>query len=606
MSRRPSTLWSSSSTTVLKSDFSASKRFVPFLSLLGLLVLLTLLTLFFSRQILADATAARSSDGALVALVLVLPLTLSGAVVYQAWQLWRDYRRGKPGTKLKVRISLFFLLTALLASLPQAGLSLSFINTAMRTWSNQNWGDALEGGLQTALDYHFERIQNLRDTVESSAIPEVVRQALASKEPEALGRLLAEANLRADGFQVFDRSGHLLVQSGRPEAFLASGSNLPDQDGTLPKQTKDGQTVVRQVRYLELRDRSLAVVASMILPPGFEATSNKLTEAIDNYNQLKRSTDSYRSMFFIFYVLLSLPILLIALLISFTQSDDLIRPLINLDAATRRIASGDFSTRLLGPEQSELAFLTESFNAMTAELAASRSKLLQTEKVTAWQEIARRLAHELRNPLTPIRLSAERILRRSQTDPATLTEIVEPAVGAILTEVVRLDAMLKEFAGFARLPAPQKTTVRLRPVVEELLTTYQAAHPGLRVGYAGVSATAEVIADPAQMEQVFTNLFKNAVEAMGGTGLLTVVTNLVKKGSSSYCRVQIHDTGPGISPELRDRIFLPYVTSKAEGTGLGLAIVERILFDHQGRVWFESEPGFGTTFFLDIPTEERA
>jgi len=591
----------------LKSDLSTSKRLVPFLSLLGLLVLLTVLTLFLSRQILLDATTVpRSPDGALVALVLVLPLTLAGAVAYQAWQLWRDHRLGRPGTRLKIRISLFFLLTALLASLPQATLSLSFIDTAMKTWSNQKWGAALEGGLQTALDYHFQSIQNLRDTAESSYLPEVARKALASPDPSALGRYLSEANLRADGVQIFDPQGYLLARSGRADAFIASGSNLPDQDGTLPKQTQGAQTVLRQLRHIDLKEGSLAVVVSMVLPPGFESTSRQLTEALDNYNQLKRSTDSYRSLFFVFYFLLALPIILIALLISFTQSDDLIRPLINLELATRRIAAGDYSTRLLGAEQSELAFLSESFNAMTSELATSRAKLLQTEKITAWQEIARRLAHELRNPLTPIRLSAERILRRSQTDPATLVEIVEPAVGAILTEVVRLDAMLKEFAGFARLPAPQKTTVVLKPLVEELLATYQAAHPGLRVQADGLSPDIRVVADPAQMEQVFANLFKNSVEAMGGSGLLTVVTNLVKKGSTFYCRVQIHDTGPGIAADLRDRVFMPYVTSKPEGTGLGLAIVERILFDHQGRVWFESQPGFGTTFFLDLPTEDPA
>jgi nitrogen fixation/metabolism regulation signal transduction histidine kinase len=590
----------------LKSDLSASKRFVPFLSLLGLLILLTTLTLFFSRQILADATETpRLPGGALVALVLVLPMTLAGAVGYQAWQLFRDRRQGKPGTALKLRISLFFLLTTLLASLPQAALSLSFIDTALKTWSNQRWGEALEGGLQTALDYHYERIQNLRDTAESPYLFEVVRKALATKDPLALGRYLAEANLRADGVQVFDITRTEVLRSGRAEAFLKKGTPLPDEDGTLPKQTAGTSMVLRQLRHVELKSGTYSVVVSIILPPGFEAASAKLTEALDNYNQLKRSTDGYRTLFFLFYFLLALPILLIALLISFTQSDDLVRPLINLESATRRIAAGDYSTRLLGPDRSELAFLAESFNAMTSELAASRAKLLQTEKITAWQEIARRLAHELRNPLTPIRLSAERILRRSQTDPAHLVEIVEPAVGAILTEVVRLDALLKEFAGFARLPAPQKTAVELRPLVEELLATYQAAHPGLQASCEGLPPSVRVLADPAQVEQVFANLFKNAVEAMGGTGRLTVVANLVKKGTASYCRVQIHDTGPGIPPELRDRVFQPYVTSKADGTGLGLAIVERILFDHQGRVWFESQPGFGTTFFLDLPTEER-
>ena len=590
----------------MKSDLSASKRFAPFLSLLGLLVLLTALTLFFSRQVLADATTfSRSPDGAILALVLVLPLTLAGAVGYQIFRLWQDHRLGRPGTSLKIRISLFFLLTSLLASLPQGALSLSFIDTAMKTWGNQQWGRALEGGLQTALDYHFERIQNLRDTAESTDIPVVILKALASKDPLAMGRLLAEAKLRADAIEVYDEKGAVLLAFGQPEVRLGKGANLPDEDGTLPKSTDGSSTVLRQLRHVPLPSQTLSVVVSVVLPPGFDDTSRQLTEALDNYNQLKRSNDSYRSFFFIFYLLLALPILLIALLMSFTQSDDLVRPLINLESATRRIAAGDFSTRLLGPERSELAFLAQSFNAMTAELAASRAKLLQTEKITAWQEIARRLAHELRNPLTPIRLSAERILRRSQTDPEHLVEIVEPAVGAILTEVVRLDALLKEFAGFARLPAPQKTIVSLKPLVEDLLATYRAAHPDLQATAEGLAADVKVIADPAQMEQVFANLFKNSVEAMGGSGRLTVVANLVKKGAASYCRIQIHDTGPGIPPDLRERVFQPYVTTKTEGTGLGLAIVERILFDHQGRVWFESQPGFGTTFFLDLPTEER-
>jgi two-component system nitrogen regulation sensor histidine kinase NtrY len=591
----------------LKSDLSASKRFAPFLSLLGLLLLLTAVTIFFSRQILADATVGlRTPPGAFIALVLVLPLTLAGAVGYQVWRLVRDHRRDRPGTALKIRISLFFLLTTLLATLPQAALSLSFIDTAMKTWGNQRWGDALEGGLRTALDYHYERIQNLRDTAESARLPSVVRQALASPSPQSFLRALQDANLRSDAVQIFDAQGSILAQTGRLEAFLPSGKDLPDVEGTLPKQTLGDSTVLRQLRHVDLSPThggTVSVVVAVVLPPGFEATSQHLTEALDTYNQLKRSSESYRTLFFVFYFLLALPILLIALLMSFTQSDDLIRPLINLESATRRIATGDFSTRLLSPDRGELAFLADSFNAMTTELAASRAKLLQTEKVTAWQEIARRLAHELRNPLTPIRLSAERILRRNATDPEHLADIVEPSMNAILTEVVRLDTLLKEFAGFARLPAPQKTAVALRPLVDDLLATYRAVHPDLEVSTEGLSPDVRVMADQSQMEQLFTNLFKNAVEAMGGRGTLTLVSNLVKKGGVSYSRVQIHDTGPGISPEIRDKVFHPYVTTKADGTGLGLAIVERILFDHHGRVWFESQSGVGTTFFVELPKE---
>jgi len=164
-----------------------------------------------------------------------------------------------------------------------------------------------------------------------------------------------------------------------------------------------------------------------------------------------------------------------------------------------------------------------------------------------------------------------------------------------------LDTLLKEFAGFARLPAPQKSVVELKPLVVGILNSYAASHAQLTVNHEGLLAGLHISADARQIEQVFTNLTKNAVDAMNGVGTITVAANLVKKGGIPYCRVQFHDDGPGIPAELKERIFHPYVTSKTDGTGLGLAIVERILFDHQGRIWFESQPGFGTRFFLDLP-----
>ncbi len=598
----PSRRWSSSSTTVLKSDFSTSKRLAPFLSLLGLLVLFVAFTLFLSRQILADVADVRHQfDAVLIPIILVLPLTLLGAVGYQVWILFRDRRQNKPGTRLKVRISLFFALTALLASVPQTVLSLSFIDTAMKTWVNQDWGSALQDGLDTSLAYHSSRLQELENLTQSPLLPDIIRRAVAVRDQAMLERGLASANIRPDGLQVVDAAGKIVLATGDTGVFLTRTANLPRLDGPLPKETKATMSLLRQIRHLDAGGKSYAIVITLVLPKGFEAATQSLTDAVETFRKLQVSNETFRSLLSIFYLLFAFPILLIAVLISFTQSDDLIRPLINLESATRRIAAGDFTTKILTPERDELAFLAESFNAMTAELSASRTKLLQTEKVTAWQEIARQLAHELRNPLTPIRLSAERILRRAQSDPARLVEIVEPAVQAIVTEVVRLDTLLKEFAGFARLPAPQKSLVELKPLVVGILNTYAASHAQLTIHHEGLIEGIHISADARQIEQVFSNLTKNAVDAMGGKGTITVAANLVKKGGTAYCRVQFHDDGPGIPAELRDRVFHPYVTSKIDGTGLGLAIVERILLDHQGSIWFESQTGFGTRFFLDLP-----
>jgi signal transduction histidine kinase len=111
-------------------------------------------------------------------------------------------------------------------------------------------------------------------------------------------------------------------------------------------------------------------------------------------------------------------------------------------------------------------------------------------------------------------------------------------------------------------------------------------------------------ADPAQMKQVFANLIKNAIQAIPGEGKITITTSLVKKDETHYLRIQVKDTGTGMSEEVKEKLFDPYFTTKKDGSGLGLAIVERIIFDHNGSIWFETEKGSGTTFFIDLPIKE--
>jgi two-component system nitrogen regulation sensor histidine kinase NtrY len=242
---------------------------------------------------------------------------------------------------------------------------------------------------------------------------------------------------------------------------------------------------------------------------------------------------------------------------------------------------------------------------MVEELQNSRSKILQTEKISAWQEIAQRLAHEIRNPLTPIKLSAERILRRSKSNPEGLEHVIEKAVGAITSEVNKLDNMLKEFRDFARLPLPQKRWFDLSEVLKKIVSMHSTAHPGITFTLIGASDPWEIYGDENQLDQVFTNLVKNSAEAMEFQGEIQIRIVAIRKGHTPYLRIQIQDDGPGIPEELRDRVFNPYYTTKKEGTGLGLPIVERIIFDHNGVIWFESQESVGTTFFIDLKQEGK-
>jgi nitrogen fixation/metabolism regulation signal transduction histidine kinase len=239
---------------------------------------------------------------------------------------------------------------------------------------------------------------------------------------------------------------------------------------------------------------------------------------------------------------------------------------------------------------------------MISELESSRRKLVQAEKIETWKEIAQRLAHEIRNPLTPIKLSAQRILRRAETSSGSeLKEVLEPAVAAIVREVDGLNKLLVEFREFTRLPDVRLQPVDARAVIDEVLSVYRNMSASISFECRYQAERHEIMADRDQIRQAFANLIKNAIQAMPQGGRLVVATDLVSKDQTDYLRVRIEDSGQGMDDEAREKAFQPYFTTKKEGSGLGLAIVERIVFDHNGRIWFETEKGRGTVFYVDIP-----
>jgi two-component system nitrogen regulation sensor histidine kinase NtrY len=310
----------------------------------------------------------------------------------------------------------------------------------------------------------------------------------------------------------------------------------------------------------------------------------------------------------VFYFFFSLPILLLAILVSFLLTEEIIQPIVSLEEATRRVAEGDFSFRILSGSADELSLLVSSFNRMLGELSHSRQKLRQTEKIAAWQEIAQRMAHEIKNPLTPIKLAAERLLRKYLANPDTARDrefsgVLEASVSAIIHEVDNLNDLLVEFREFARLPSPNPERFSLRVLVEEVSAMYNNPSSGLAIDASHVPQGLEISADRGQMKQVFANLFKNGMAAMPGGGAVSVRAAVVQREGRDYCRVWVRDTGGGIPEEIGDRVFDPYFTTKKDGTGLGLTIVDRIVFDHNGSIRFESQSGAGTTFIIDLPLE---
>jgi nitrogen fixation/metabolism regulation signal transduction histidine kinase len=570
------------------------------LTVILLYIILIILVLVLARQILIDISRGEQLDNIyIIPLGIVLPVFLFGTVGLQMIKLIRDRRENRPGTRFKTKLMVFFFAISLLASLPQAILSLAFIDTALHSWYSADLGEALDGGVEIALAYNSQRVDNLVNLAESSLFYRLLNEA----DYRSLWETLQEANSAVDSLQIF-RAFESLHFSGDPVLILDEPPETIAGNGIVPKEYLGSVTVQRVAREFRIEDGdSINVVFSSRFPDDFGISAEKLTQSRQSYRQIQEYKNIFRIILLIFFSYFSFPVFLLAILVSFLLSDELIRPIVSLEEATRRASEGDFSYRILGRSRDELSILTASFNRMMSELENSRRTTLQTEKVTAWQEIAQRLAHEIRNPLTPIKLSAQRILRRYEKDPSSIGEILDGAVSSIVREVENLDLLLQEFRDFARLPRSSRYPVKLSSLLDETGSRYPSVYPGISFDFSGVDRDIELPLDREQIGRVFTNLFKNAVEAMGSEGKITVRTDLVRKGNTRYCRVQVEDSGCGIATENQGEVFNPYFTTKSHGTGLGLPIVERIVFDHRGQIWFESAPGVGTTFFIDLPLE---
>ncbi len=273
------------------------------------------------------------------------------------------------------------------------------------------------------------------------------------------------------------------------------------------------------------------------------------------------------------------------------------RPLEALRAAAARVAAGDLEARVGVEASGEVGDLVEAFDAMTADLARSRARLAAAERVAAWREVARRLAHEIKNPLTPIAMSIETLRDPSAQARPDFPAILGEATQAIGEEVRRLKRILDEFSRFARLPAPELAPVAADELAQAVLALFPAPPPGVELARAIEPGLPAVRADRDQMLQVLLNLVGNAVDAMKGGGTLLVGAS--RDGDDVAFTVS--DTGPGILPEELPRIFEPYFTTKEGGTGLGLAIAQRIVEEHGGCIEVDSAPGRGTTFTVRLP-----
>jgi nitrogen fixation/metabolism regulation signal transduction histidine kinase len=291
--------------------------------------------------------------------------------------------------------------------------------------------------------------------------------------------------------------------------------------------------------------------------------------------------------------LLGIVLLISSLLLSRYFARRIGAPLIELTRGTELVAAGNLEHRVTVSAVDELGDLVAAFNQMTVELARSENERRRAERIAAWQGIARRLAHEIKNPLTPIGLSMHRI--RGKVDDPVVIECVD----AVLEETENLKRLADEFSLYARLPAPRKEMIQVSDLIKAVTSLY-AERTHLTIRYENWDDDLSLQVDPGQIRQVFANLVKNAVEAMGSRGELTLE---LERGNRRV-RFHVNDSGPGLDCP-PDELFEPYYTTKDAGTGLGLAIARKIAIDHGGDLIASASAGGGAKFTVILPLPEN-
>ncbi len=292
----------------------------------------------------------------------------------------------------------------------------------------------------------------------------------------------------------------------------------------------------------------------------------------------------------------------VALVLAMVFARGLSRPLSNLADEARKVASGEARpVRVRGT--GEVADLTSAFDRMLDDLAATRRRLAATTRVAAWREVARRVAHEVKNPLAPIRAAVETLRRlRARSDPA-FDGYFDEATRTVLDEVKRINDIVTEFTRFARLPPPKPQSLDLADVAKDVIKLHEPAAGKITLSVAAGKGLPKVMADRDQIVQVLTNLVQNAIDAMHETASGTIVVVLEALGKDRVA-ISVCDEGPGVQPEMVARLFEPYATNKEHGTGLGLAIAQRIAVEHGGELSYVPRSGAkGAEFRMVLPVE---
>lgn len=540
-----------------------------------------------------------------IAFDLVLVVLLCVVIGHRLLEISRAQRREAIGARLHRTILSVFTLVTITPSFVVALLAMTFFKSGVSVWFSTPVRETLNDACLVAELYLQEHMRGIR--YETIAVLTKLRQLLpyfdlnSEREQQALRKeldaILEEQHLEEALILFLNQRTHEAISINSSFAFSLELSALEGTKNDDLNSLKPGEVIMKEnrgmVQALTFADPNIPDMG-MYLWVGKEIDKDIIkyvTKARDSrqyYNELLQNQHQFQIVLITLFALSSLLLLLAAIWTGLSLANILVEPITRLIGAADSVSKGDLSVRIHESSVgNEIDNLVHSFNRMVEMLEQQNKDLIISEKKSAWADIARKIAHEVKNPLTPIQLSAERLKRRYlpeiQKDPETFLKCTE----TIVRQVSHIENLINEFSAFARMPEAVIAKTDLTQLANDAVFLQKQAFHSIRFSVHATPSPLIWPCDGQQISQVFTNLLQNAANAIiengDGSGAGEIVLQLAKQSDGSLALV-VEDNGPGFPAGSRERLFEPYYTTRKKGTGLGMAIVLRIVTEHQGKL----------------------
>ena len=528
---------------------------------------------------------------------LLLLLIFFVVIIRETYKILKERRSKKLGSETSSRYFIFFSATTLLPSILIAILSLILFNVGLQKYFDKKIKSAVNNSAEVASAYVEQTINSVEADILLVMLDVNRNSELYYSNPKNFLNILSTQRLlrKLDEIHLLDSSGNIIM------------SNIIDSELNFIPPPEEAFNMALNSRPVRITDSKTNRTSALIkldnfidtylyivkfLDPNVMKYLQQTSEAVTFYFTVQESKTGIKITFAIIYLLIVSLLLFLSVIISINFSTRFTEPIINLIRASEKISSGNLNVKVPKIEtDKEFEKLNENFNLMIERLKKQQDKLLLTERHLAWENVARKLAHEIKNPLTPIQLSIDRIrekyLKKSE-DNNNFSKYLD----TITKQIHDIEHLVTEFSDFARMPKPMFKKNNLNNIVSRAVNLHELSDPEIKFSYVSNKNPTYINCDQEQINRVMINLLKNSIESINekkqkkpdSIGKI----NVDIKEDSDYIYLKVEDNGVGFDKIDKLKMLNPYFTTKIKGTGLGLAIVTKIINDHNSLIAFNS------------------